>query len=110
MSLMENDAPPSLPFFSGRYSGYVEVLVFLVLGLLLFLHLCRQNCANIYANLTLEIKSQVCSVQLQPVTTHLVQWMLLLDKSRQTDEAQYTCAEEDSFRSMMTLLHFWELQ
>lgn len=33
MSLMENDAPP-LPFFSGRYSGYVEVLVFLVLGLL----------------------------------------------------------------------------
>lgn len=108
MSLMENDAPP--PIFLWEIFWLCRSVGFLVLGLLFFLHLCRQNCANIYANLTLEIKSQVCSVQLQPVTTHLVQWMLLLDKSRQTDEAQYTCAEEDSFRSMMTLLHFWELQ
>lgn len=108
MSLMENDAPP--PIFLWEIFWLCRSVGFFGFGVGFFLHLCRQNCANIYANLTLEIKSQVCSVQLQPVTTHLVQWMLLLDKSRQTDEAQYTCAEEDSFRSMMTLLHFWELQ
>lgn len=101
---------PPPPIFLWEIFWLCRSVGFFGFGVVVFLHLCRQNCANIYANLTLEIKSQVCSVQLQPVTTHLVQWMLLLDKSRQTDEAQYTCAEEDSFRSMMTLLHFWELQ
>lgn len=46
MSLMENDAPP-LPFFSGRYSGYVEVLVFLVLGLLFF-YICVGKTVQIF--------------------------------------------------------------